>query len=184
MDTRLKAALAAAAGTTLMLGGAGSLAYWNDVETGTGTVVNDGELTLSALDCGTGWLLDGEVTAYDPLTQEISPGDSLQKVCTTTITALGEHLDADLTVETPSWDAGGSAALEGALASAAVFQVAGGVAGQTAADVTEADHGKVVTLTLTVTFPYGGAPDNTTNDTLLTAALDDVDLTLVQSGAH
>lgn len=183
MAARIKAALAAATGAALLLGGAGTLAYWNDVETAPGTRLDDGELRLAALSCA-GWKLDGETTVYDPTTQAISPGDSLTQSCTSTISAVGEHLSASLSLEAATWVAGGSAALEAALTRTATFAVGAGTQGSSAVTVTDADHGSTVTVVLRIDFPFGTAVDNTTNDTVLATTLDGVDLALTQTDSH
>lgn len=183
MHRPLKAALAAVAGTGLLITGAGSLAWWNDAEAPPGVTVNDGELALGALDCGVGWTLDGETTVFDPVTQELSPGDTLTQTCTTTVTAVGEHLAAELALSAPAYTAG-DAALQTALVESATFAVAGGASGLSSLALTEADDGKVVTATMQVAFPFGTAVDNTANDAALTATLDGFSLALTQTDSH
>lgn len=104
MKKSTKGALAAAAAGTLLLGGAGSLAFWSATDTISGTGVTAGELKLSDDPTCTGWQFDGsETTAdkpYDPATDTIVPGDVLTQSCDYTIIAKGEHLRA--TLETSS----------------------------------------------------------------------------------
>lgn len=47
MHNNIKAALAATAATVLLLGGAGTLASWNDSETIGGGAIKSGELSLT-----------------------------------------------------------------------------------------------------------------------------------------
>ena len=112
MNKTTKGAVAAAAAGVLLLGGAGSLAYWNATGTVAGGTISSGQLTLTNPDCdpdttagaiGSVWKLD-DGTTFDPDTQKIVPGDTLTKVCTYDITASGAHLlTADLTVSTPAY---------------------------------------------------------------------------------
>src|SRR4051794_282011 len=118
MNKSTKGALATSAAAVLLLGGAGTLAYWNDSATVPGGTVQSGQLELGAPVCGAGWTLDGG-TAFT--TQLLVPGDTLTKVCTVDLVATGEHLGADLVVDTPSW--GASNPLIAQLAAAATFTV-------------------------------------------------------------
>lgn len=99
MKKSTKGALAAAAAGVLLLGGAGSLAYWSATDTVDSIGVTAGELKLSDPTC-TGWLFDGSETTedkpYDPATDTIVPGDVLTQSCDYTIIAKGEHLRAVL----------------------------------------------------------------------------------------
>src|SRR5205085_10847187 len=102
MKKSTKGALATSAAAVLLLGGAGTLAFWNDSATVPGGTVQSGQLELGAPDCGAGWTLDdGSLFT----TQLLVPGDSLTKVCTVDLLATGAHLGADLVVGTPSWAA-------------------------------------------------------------------------------
>src|SRR5690242_1890803 len=97
MKKSSKGALAAAAAGVLLLGGAGSLAFWSATDTVNGTSVTAGELKLSQATC-TGWTFDaGETVAgktYVPATDKIVPGDTISRSCDWTLTAVGEHLRA------------------------------------------------------------------------------------------
>ena len=67
MKRSTKGALAASAAGILLLGGAGSLAFWNATVNVPGAAIASGDLKLSTPDCGDGWLLDdGEDYANDP----------------------------------------------------------------------------------------------------------------------
>ena len=66
MNKSTKGALAASSAAVLLLGGAGSLAFWSDSQDVGSANITSGELDLSAPDCaddllaGThGWQLDG-----------------------------------------------------------------------------------------------------------------------------
>ena len=102
MKKETKGAGAAVAAALLLLGGAGTLAYWNDSAAVPGGDIQSGRLELGAPDCGAGWTLDGG-TPFT--TQLLVPGDTLTKTCTIDLVAQGEHLGADLAVDTPTWAA-------------------------------------------------------------------------------
>ena len=180
MKKSTKGALAAAAAGSLLLGGAGSLAYWTDAATIGGSVITSGKLALSLPDCDPGagtasvWTIDGG-TAFDPATETIVPGDTLTKVCTFTITASGKHLVADITT-TGGTDAGGNA-LETAITPVASYTVNNAAATQ----VTSANNGHTLKATVSVAFPEGATADQTTKN--LTETLADYVITLTQNHA-
>lgn len=95
MNKLTKAAIAGAAGIALLLGGAGSLAYWNDSAKLDAASINAGTLTIAA---------DGEAsTTYlnDPLmpVSLIVPGDTVVVSQDVTISATGDNLEASLGID-------------------------------------------------------------------------------------
>ena len=62
MKKSTKGAFAAAAAGSLLLGGAGSLAYWTDASTVDGKAITSGHLQLNPITatCDDSWQLDGE----------------------------------------------------------------------------------------------------------------------------
>ncbi|NRQ50539.1 alternate-type signal peptide domain-containing protein [Aeromicrobium stalagmiti] len=170
MKKSTKGALAAAAAGTLLLGGAGSLAFWNATVTLEGGDINGGKLTLTLDECSDFEYEDG--TAYD---QAIVPGDLLTKVCTYTIGASGDNLAA-----TPSVDDGdgSTGTLNPFVTVDADFDVAGAPLGG-AGQITSDNEGDTLTATITVDFPFGAAVDNASNDSK-TLTLDDYVVTLTQ----
>jgi len=102
MNKLTKAAIAGAAGIALLLGGAGSLAYWNS-ETGlNGGSVSSGNLTIEAAAAPTNVMYafnGGTPAAFNPATNKIVPGDVVTMTQDVTITAVGEHLKVDLTID-------------------------------------------------------------------------------------
>ena len=174
MNKTTKGALAAGAASVLLLGGAGSLAYWTAQGTVTGGTISSGELKLSAPTCD-GWTLDGGAV-YTAGTTKVVPGDSITNTCTYTITASGAHLSADLAVTGGTTGTGN--ALATALSPVASYKV-GTAASQ--AKITSADNNKVLTSTVTVTLPYGSAGDNATQN--LSATLSDFVVTATQKHA-
>ncbi|WP_279366885.1 alternate-type signal peptide domain-containing protein [Microbacterium testaceum] len=97
---RTKAILAIAAGTTLLLGGGGTYAFWSTQTALTAGTVSSGNLALSL---GTGsWSLKGvlgQATSVSNLTNvKIVPGDVLTLTQPVTVTLVGDTLAADLAV--------------------------------------------------------------------------------------
>lgn len=156
MQKSTKGALAAAAAGTLLLGGAGSLAFWTSAQTVDGTTITAGRLKLNAPDCGAGWQLDGTpTTSYT--NQLLVPGDTLTKVCTFTVDAAGSHLKADFDV-TGGGDTGTQALLDETTVTA-TYKVNGTPVGTSGVAIT---NGDIVTVDLKIDWPYG-TEDNDTN---------------------
>ena len=153
MRRSTKGALAASAAATLLLGGAGSLAYWNSTQTINGGSIASGTLTLtqeSGQTCSA-WTLDaaGGPTTYDPGTTLVVPGDVITKTCDYTVTAKGAHLAAVVSMDDTSIT--GDADLASALAASAAYTLDGAALadGDT---VTSANDGQVLSATISVTF--------------------------------
>lgn len=191
MRNSIKAALAATTGAALLLGGAGSLAYWQDADDIPTDTLTSGQLDLGAPVCE-GWLLDGGA-AFDPLTDTIVPGDSLTQICEFPLTVTGDHLEAEFTAEAPAMTVGD---LSDELTYTAAYEVDpdatddGNEAAVTpqdpasgTADITAADDGSYLRATLTVAFDFGGAVDNTSNGGI-EAILEAFTVTATQTDSH
>jgi alternate signal-mediated exported protein len=188
MNKTIKGAGAAVAAATLLLGNAGSLAYWSDVAGVDSGSVASGELSLAQSACDTTWSLNGGTYAEaaaqdDPATANIDetvgslvvPGDTLTKSCSYLIQAAGDHLTAKLEVTGPTFTGAGNG-LTAELKAKGVFTVAGA----SVEGITSADDGKVLEATITVDFPFG---DTVVNDSqALAAILDDYTVTATQTG--
>lgn len=153
MNRSTKGAVAAAAAGVLLLGGAGSLAYWNSEQTIGGGAIASGTLTLTQ-ELGqvcTDWTLDaaGGGTTYTPGTTLVVPGDVITKECDYTVTASGAHLAASLTMDATSIT--GDADLAAALTPAATYTLAT-VPVTTGQSITSTDTGKALHAVITVTF--------------------------------
>jgi alternate signal-mediated exported protein len=181
MKNSMKGALAAGAAAVLLLGGAGSLAYWSDSATVNGGVISSGSLTLDAGTCDAGWthVVGGAAVV------EVVPGDAIAKDCRFTIGAAGDNLSAlpttpgavtyTVTPTSPSLS----------LDVAATYDIAGAVIDQTSV-ITEDNDGDTLVAHIVVTMPFGSAEDAATpiniNDTQgLTATLDGLQVTLTQT---
>ena len=169
MRTSLKAALAGVAGAGLLLGGAGSLAFWNDTQTEDGGTVTAGTLNLLDREC-TGWLSDpanenSTVALFESFL--MVPGTKLTQTCTYGIKVEGV-LDAELSVNNDFNDDGSVLGQE--ITVKPVFTVEDGVGTVAGApDVNgkwtfdEGDTGKVLRAVITVELPFGAAVDNDSN---------------------
>jgi alternate signal-mediated exported protein len=181
MKKPTKGALAAGAAAVLLLGGAGSLAYWTDVETFGGDTIGSGTLALAAADCAAWTFDDGEPTnasdegeltnasIYGP-GSAVVPGDVLTTTCSYTITAKGDHLRA--TVEASTSGFVDDADFDGNL-SVEVADIA--VNGTSATEFTEVNDGQDLTVQLEVAFD-----GEDTESQALSAELDKITVTAKQ----
>jgi alternate signal-mediated exported protein len=180
MKKSTKGAFAAAAAGILLLGGAGSLAYWTDAETVGGGSIASGHLKLlpvgSATGCA-GWTFaDGSAFAA---TDEIVPGDTLKQTCTYTADMVGKNLKATLSVENPELATG---TLADSLVVTPAFKLDGVAVEE--GDTAVLNDDNQVTAVVTVAFPVGDDVDNSTNKvTGLTAVLKDFTITATQLAA-
>jgi len=94
MNKLTKSAIAGAAGIALLLGGAGSLAYWNSSATVGASTINAGTLTVAASGSAT-----TTYTTGGGAVSLIVPGDSVTVTQALTISATGDHLKAKLTID-------------------------------------------------------------------------------------
>lgn len=97
MKKSTKGAVAAGAAAVLLLGGAGTLAYWTAEGDAEGGTLTAGTLELSDLECGDDWL-----DADDNAIAILVPGDLVTKECTGTITMTGDNIEATVTLDDSS----------------------------------------------------------------------------------
>ncbi|HET6166070.1 MAG TPA: alternate-type signal peptide domain-containing protein [Marmoricola sp.] len=173
MHKSTKGALAAAAAGALLLGGAGTLAYWTGNDIVPGGTFTSGYLQLTDNTCATAtWKLDG---GTDYTTQRIVPGDSLTKTCTFSVDGVGDHMTVSLDTATPNWSA--TNALTDALDVTAAFS--GSVSG-TLSDPATVTKSETITAVITVTFDSTSGDETNVPTGGLDAALDDVTITATQ----
>lgn len=99
MERLTKAALATAGAAALLVGGAGTLAFWTAEGSATGTDVTAGTLTMTDGTCAE-WTLDGG----GAIVEGIVPGETITTDCTMEIDGTGDHLGlSDITVTDPTW---------------------------------------------------------------------------------
>lgn len=181
MKKATKGALAAAAAGSLLLGGAGSLAYWTSTSDVNGASITSGHLKLVPA-TGTGvtagctpWKLVIPAVLDDPSTttvdesaaattadfasQKIVPGDELTRVCNYTIDMTADNLKASLTV-TGGGLSGGLA--NGLSVSDSVYKVTrgGSTTSHALSAATNLANSDAIELDLSVKFTdTGGAND-------------------------
>ncbi len=177
MKKATKGALAAGSAAVLLMGGAGTLAFWTDSVTAEGTEITAGHLKLVNADCGDDWVLDGGAVYGSQL---LVPGDSLTKSCSYELDIAGEHLtEVDFAVNVPT-DVTGAAALVDEISVTTAVEL-NGVAQGSGNNVAVAD-GDDVTVDITITWPYGVEDnDSNSNAAALTAALADLTVTVTQN---
>lgn len=103
VNKAMKATVAAGAAGALLLGGAGTFALWSDQQTIDAGTVETGSLTLSTGAAGTWSDASADAiggTDFDPATDKLVPGDTVQFEQTVTIAAEGKNLKGALTVGT------------------------------------------------------------------------------------
>jgi len=87
MNKLVKGSIAGAAGIALLLGGAGTLAAWNDsASLASAGTISSGELKIAVTQTG----------AWDKSIAKIVPGDNLTFTEKLTVTAVGDNLSFDL----------------------------------------------------------------------------------------
>lgn len=189
MKKSTKGAVAAAAAGVLLLGGAGSLAFWSDSEIIGGGTINAGHISLDDTTLGTDSLVetdDGCVNAPFYLDSDESlpgtvfvpglggshlvPGDELTKVCTFNVNAVGDHLRATVEEAAQPSDTGTLTQAS----SSAVFTIGG----NSITEITEGNNDEELKATITVTFP-GLAATNASQDDVLNVGAYTVNLTQV-----
>lgn len=173
MKKHTKGAIAAGTAAVLLLGGAGTLAYWSDAQSVNGSDISTGHLSLEA-GSASGWVYAGTTDAVD----KIVPGDSIETTARFTIAAEGSNLVAALEVpDTVSYTVTDGSPSTLQLDVDSEFLLDGAAAPSA---ITEADDGQVVTAKITVDFPYGDAAINANDTQDLIADLDDITVSLTQ----
>ena len=186
MNKLVKGAIAGAAGIVLLMGGAGSLAYWNDSAVAgpiSGqNLINAGTLNIAAVDAGS-WTkgfynasntLVGSTTTVAPANLgavRIVPGNKLTYTQTFNLAATGDDLYFTIASTNGAVQANSSAAADVALAAQAtgtpvVSAVTGGnvvATGVTAGvyKVNASAGPSSITVTWTINFPFGSSAVNT-----------------------
>ncbi|GAB2769163.1 hypothetical protein GCM10027020_22860 [Nocardioides salsibiostraticola] len=164
MKNSIKGAIAAGGAAVILLGGAGSLAYWNDTEGIDGGTISSGNLKIDSEDClDADWTVtnnlekpDGALFVIDA--EEIVPGDVLTKTCTIDIVAVGTNLRAILDV-TGGVNADGTTMAGEAYDFESTFLRADGSAIQDS-EITPADSGTSIDATITLDFKRLAVVDN------------------------
>lgn len=146
MKKSTKGAIAAGAAAVLLMGGAGTLAFWTATDNVDAGSLTAGNLSLD-LDSCDGWVYSADSSAVT----KIVPGDVVENTCNGTITGEGDNLVAtvaiddatvpDLTLGTEQLDV--------------TAELTSPVEATPGAGVPVTAAGTDVTFTITVDFPYG-----------------------------
>ena len=154
MKKKTKAAIAAGAGAVILLGGAGSLAFWNDSSTTTEGEISSGELSLDDCENGGTWTDVNQATTISDIEAfRIVPGDTLSYTCVTAINATGDNLSATLTADIG--EVTGDADLLAALGNPQVTATANGAplpSNTTGVQITPTTESQPIVVTVAITF--------------------------------
>ncbi|MFG6402237.1 MULTISPECIES: alternate-type signal peptide domain-containing protein [unclassified Microbacterium] len=164
MNKIAKASIAAAAGVTLLLGGAGTFATWNASATTQGATISSGNLVVKDSGKAGTWTANGSTAPISLATYSIAPGDTLTYTKTMSIGAEGDSLKATLALTPASITAANpTSPTDQALASyltanAALTATGAGISGTGPTFTVTPGAGAIsqdVTVSVTITFPYG-----------------------------
>lgn len=161
MKNTTKGTIAIAAGLVLLLGGAGTLAYWTETETAAAQndVITTGHLKVD-LDASPSWSVTHNNGTATPTTEAITdiaafrmvPGDTVTYTVPFSTDARGTNLTAEGTV---AW--GGYTSLPTGLASSVAGTYDGAAIANGVFDVVSSEAGSTAngTLVFTLTWPFG-----------------------------
>jgi alternate signal-mediated exported protein len=182
MKKSTKGAIATGAAAVLLLGGAGTLAYWSATEVVDGDTITAGDLALATPDCGD-WTLDSDEDApdvvFDPTTDQVVPGDVITSSCVVQFTAVGEHLRATIEA-TPGVNSTNLFATGELTLDVGDLGYADTDTGPftTATELTEDNNEDYIEVPLTITF--SAAADDVANQGNVQSVLDDITLSAEQ----
>lgn len=167
MKKSTKGALAAAAAGSLLLGGAGSLAFWSETTSVDGGDLASGSITLTAVTCAPNFT---HTEGAQNTATLIVPGDTITKRCTGTLSLVGDHIGAGVEIDELSIES-----LNGSLGSEVTAEA---VLTSPAAPITAAGDYNI-TVDINVTFPT-----TVTSETSQTSTASLNALTLVATQTH
>lgn len=144
MKSSTKGVLALGAASALLLGGAGTLAYWTDDATVDAGVITAGSIELTALAC------EGFVYADETAATLIVPGDVVTNDCDATLVLEGDNIGATLAIDPTTLPA------ENALAEELTAEVT--LLDEDGAEVAAVEGAGTYTVTaqIEIEFGYGG----------------------------
>ncbi len=159
MNKLVKGSVAAAVGIALLMGGAGTLAFWNDQASIAGGTITAGTLSIavpSTAPSTDGW--KSGTTAIPSISAfRIVPGDTLTYTKTFTVTATGNNLTATAGIGALSIVGASSSAADTALAALLTKSATFTVGGVTTTTVNAAAGTQTVVVTATIAFPNSTA---------------------------
>ncbi|KRA32648.1 MULTISPECIES: alternate-type signal peptide domain-containing protein [unclassified Nocardioides] len=170
MKKSTKGALAAGSAAVLLMGGAGTLAFWTATDDVDGGSIDSGSLTLTTGTCD-GWVYSAaDLEGTGPVTLVV-PGDTIEQTCEVTIDGSGDHLKATVEIDPAS-----VADITLGTGVTDTLTVSAALVGATT-DV-EIDGPTTVDVVITVAYPYGATENN--DSQLSTATLGAITLDAVQ----
>lgn len=168
MNKLTKAGIATAAGIALLMGGAGTLAYWNDSANLTGGTITAGKLDITSVSGGHWENSSG--TTIDIASYKVVPGETLTYKANVNVQLEGDALQARLvlgsgSIATPASATAADTALVAALGSSATLSASGtGISLVSGSTYDIANTVTVIPVSASITFPKSstaGAENNT-----------------------
>ena len=160
MKKSMKGTIAIAAGIALLLGGGGSLAYWQGTASTTAATIQSGELSVELTPAATWQVKRGATTTtINPATFKMVPGDQVIYTVPFQTKAAGDNLTAGGTV---AW--GGITGLPAHLTTATTGTY--NASPITAGAFTVASGTANGSLVFTLTWPWGTASSDTAAATM------------------
>jgi alternate signal-mediated exported protein len=183
-----KAAIAGTVGAALLVGGAGSLAFWTDTATPVAVDIQSGQLDLGLVAAGT-WTIQQNAPGvspaqnvtpapvFVPASDKIVPGDVLTTTVNVPVVLDGKNIKGKLEVNVQALVAGSTPVAAADTALIAALN-AGGVkvtkidgtavaAGVTSANLSGPSLNRTVPVEISVTFPWGNDTTSTFNTAML-----------------
>lgn len=187
MNKITKGAIAGGVGVALLLGGAGTLAYWNDqANIGAAGTITAGQLTIErdAAAASDGWTVSNnsiQNVAVDLDDFLIVPGDTLTYTATFEIVAEGDNILAEVgiganAIAPADAQNGTDVALAGQLIDSATYTVNGA----SGANVTLDEGPHEVVVTVSIAWPFAGDPSDDNPAQLGQVSLDDFNVVVTQ----
>ncbi len=162
MNKLIKGAIAAAVGIALLMGGASTLAFWNDSASIPGGTISAGTLSIAApstVPATDGWK-SGSTAIANISSFRIVPGDTITYTKTFNVTATGNNLTATAALTGGSITAATTGAADVALASYLTKTATFTVGGVTTTTVNASAGTQTVVVTTSLTFPNGTAAND------------------------
>ncbi len=182
MKRSTKGAVAAGGAAVLLMGGAGTLAFWTATGDAEGGAINAGTLTLTPVGCDVNWVYAAGSAGAGTTVNLFVPGDSVTKECTFTVGATGDNLSATIDAPNTLTFTTDPAATSFDATVGATYDL-GGTAIADGGTITDADGGETLTVDFVVTIPFGTADPAGINDNDMQgveATLDTLTVTLTQ----
>src|SRR5690606_32654793 len=160
MNKFTKASIATGAGIVLLLGGGGTLAYWNAEAVTDAGEITAGTLGITSEGDGAWYETSDLVNSIDADTFLVVPGDSLTYIETFEVEATGDNLEATVSANAAS-------IVKGEWADqldVTVSVLDDATTPATISTVTSAYDGRIITVRVTLDFAFDGDVSDAPND--------------------